>query len=363
MSIELISRLFGLVIFGIIGVFLGEPLGILIREIWSTVTISTVIYQIITTIFMALIGFLIAPWISIKPVIAIRKRLSKVSAHTLLYGLIGLIFGLILAALLAYPISLLPAPLGSILPFIAVLLLGYLGIVLFVTRQKEIQSVLHSFSKGGGGADEKGEEGGLQDSRRILVDTSAIIDGRIADIARTGFIPGRLLIPRFVLNELQYVSDSADNLRRQRGRRGMEVLAELQKDSAIPVTITDIDVEGVREVDERLIVLARQLSCPILTNDYNLNRVAELQGVGILNINELANAVKAILLPGESLDMKIIQEGKEYGQGVGYMEDGTMVVVEDGQQYIGKTIPISVTKVLQTAAGRMIFAKPENGKS
>jgi uncharacterized protein YacL len=191
------------------------------------------------------------------------------------------------------------------------------------------------------------------------VDTSAIIDGRIADIARTGFIPGRLLIPRFVLNELQYVSDSADNLRRQRGRRGMEVLSELQKDPSIPVTITDIDVEGVREVDERLIVLARQMNCPILTNDYNLNRVAELQGVSILNINELANAVKAILLPGESLEMKIIQEGKEYGQGVGYMEDGTMVVVENGHKFIGKTIPITVTKVLQTAAGRMIFAKPE----
>ena len=181
--------------------------------------------------------------------------------------------------------------------------------------------------------------GSIKGSQRILVDTSAIIDGRISDIARTGFIPGRLLIPRFVLNELQYVSDSADNLRRQRGRRGMEVLSELQKDPAIPVTITDIDVEGVREVDERLIVLARQMNCPILTNDYNLNRVAELQGVSILNINELANAVKAILLPGESLDMKIIQEGKEYGQGVGYMEDGTMVVVENGHKFIGKTIP------------------------
>jgi uncharacterized protein YacL len=192
-----------------------------------------------------------------------------------------------------------------------------------------------------------------------LVDTSAIIDGRIADIAKTGFIPGRLLIPRFVLNELQYVSDSADNLRRQRGRRGMEVLSELQKETSVPVTITDIDVEGIREVDERLVVLARQLSCPILTNDYNLNRVAELQGVTVLNINELANAVKAILLPGETLEMKIIQEGKEYGQGVGYLEDGTMVVIEDGHKYIGKTIEITVTKVLQTAAGRMIFAKPE----
>lgn len=360
MSIELIARFLGLIIFGIIGVFLGEPLGQLIEQVWAANPIPIIVYQIFTTLIVGFIGFLIAPWISIKPLNAVRKRLSSVSAQTLLYGLIGLIVGLISTALLAYPISLLPDPLGSILPFVAVLLFGYLGIVLFVTRQKDFHTLFKSFSKGSASKEDQDEPSGLQDSRRILVDTSAIIDGRIADIARTGFIPGRLLIPRFVLNELQYVSDSADNLRRQRGRRGMEVLAELQKDTAIPVTITDIDVEGVREVDERLIVLARQLSCPILTNDYNLNRVAELQGVSILNINELANAVKAILLPGETLDMKIIQEGKEYGQGVGYMEDGTMVVVEDGHKLIGKTITISVTKVLQTAAGRMIFAKPEN---
>ena len=270
----------------------------------------------------------------------------------------GLLVGAVITVILAYPISLLPAPLGSILPFVALLLFGYLGVVIFVARQKDLQNFFKSISKGNRST-EKSDNSSLKGSQRILVDTSAIIDGRIADIARTGFIPGRLLIPRFVLNELQYVSDSADNLRRQRGRRGMEVLSELQKDPAIPVTITDIDVEGVREVDERLIVLARQMSCPILTNDYNLNRVAELQGVSILNINELANAVKAILLPGESLEMKIIQEGKEYGQGVGYMEDGTMVVVENGHKFIGKAIPITVTKVLQTAAGRMIFAKPE----
>lgn len=361
MSIELIVRLIGLLIFGTVGVFLGESLGSLIKEIWVNSTIPLIAYQIIVTALSGLLGFLIAPWISTKPINAIRKHLSKVSAQTLFFGFLGLIFGLITAALLAYPMSLLPDPLGSVLPFVGVLLFGYLGIVVFVARRKDLQKLFRNFSKGGGDEMADSEEGsGLQDSRRILVDTSAIIDGRIADIARTGFIPGRLLIPRFVLNELQYVSDSADNLRRQRGRRGMEVLAELQKDPAIPVTITDIDVEGVREVDERLIVLARQLSCPILTNDYNLNRVAELQGVSILNINELANAVKAILLPGESLDMKIIQEGKEYGQGVGYMEDGTMVVVENGHKFIGKTITISVTKVLQTAAGRMIFAKPEN---
>jgi len=360
MSIELIIRLIGLLVFGIIGVFAGEALGTLIGEIWVTIQIPIIVYQIVTALLVGFVGFLITPWISIKPISAIRKRLSALSAQTLIFGLIGLIVGLIAAALLAYPISLLPTPLGNILPFVAVLLFGYLGIVLFVARQKDLQNLMRTFSKGGGDNQDKTDNGGLQDTRRILVDTSAIIDGRIADIARTGFISGRLLIPRFVLNELQYVSDSADNLRRQRGRRGMEVLADLQKDPRIPVTITDIDVEGVREVDERLIVLARQLSCPILTNDYNLNRVAELQGVSVLNINELANAVKAIMLPGESLEMKVIQEGKEYGQGVGYMEDGTMVVIENGQKFIGKTIAITVTKVLQTAAGRMIFAKPDS---
>ncbi len=359
MSAELIARIIGLIIFGIMGVFLGEPLGLLIQEIWPASPEAIIIYQIISSIVIGFIGFLIAPWLSIKPINSIRKRLSNVSAQALVFGLIGLIVGLILAALLSYPLSLLPDPLGSILPFIGVMLFGYLGIVLFVSRQKDLRNVFQTISKSGSGSTDSGESSGLQDSRRILVDTSAIIDGRISDIARTGFVPGRLLIPRFVLNELQYVSDSADNLRRQRGRRGMEVLSELQKDPKIPVTITDIDVEGVKEVDDRLVVLARQLSCPILTNDYNLNRVAELQGVSVLNINELANAVKAILLPGETLEMKIIQEGKEYGQGVGYMEDGTMVVVEDGHKFIGKTISISVTKVLQTAAGRMIFAKPD----
>lgn len=361
MSIELILRIVFLVIFGIIGVFLGEPIGEFIQKIWVNSPISSIVYQIVTPLLFAVIGFIVAPWISIKPISALRKNLSGVSAQTLIYGLIGLLVGLILSALLAYPISLLPLPFGSILPFVAVILFSYLGIALFVSRQKDLNHAFRGISKKGTPADEHDTGSGLQDARRILVDTSAIIDGRIADIARTGFVPGHLLIPRFVLNELQYVSDSADNLRRQRGRRGLEVLSELQKDASIPVTITDIDVEGVREVDERLIVLARQLNCPILTNDYNLNRVAELQGVMVLNINDLANAVKAILLPGETLDMQIIQEGKEYDQGVGYMEDGTMVVVENGQKYIGKTISITVTKVLQTAAGRMIFAKPENG--
>jgi uncharacterized protein YacL len=226
-------------------------------------------------------------------------------------------------------------------------------------RQNDIFSVFRlNMPSRSAVADETGLAG-LEGSRVILLDTSVIIDGRIADIAKTGFMIGTLLIPRFILNELQYIADSADSLRRQRGRRGMEVLSQLQKDSAIPVRISDIDVEGVREADDKLVILARQLRCPILTNDYNLNRVAELQGVIVLNVNELANAVKSVLLPGETLQVDIIQEGKEVGQGVGYLDDGTMVVVEDGRDHLNSKANVMVTKVLQTAAGRMIFARLE----
>jgi len=199
--------------------------------------------------------------------------------------------------------------------------------------------------------------------KSILMDTSVIIDGRIVDIAKTGFLPGALIIPRFVLNELQYVADSSENLRRQRGRRGIDVVSQLQKDKSISVTVVDLDVEGVREVDEKLIALSRQMHVPILTNDFNLNRIGELQGAQILNINDLANAVKSILMPGETLPVRVIQEGKESGQGVAYLDDGTMVVIEDGQKYINKEITVEVSKVLQTAAGRMIFAQPREETS
>jgi uncharacterized protein YacL len=221
-------------------------------------------------------------------------------------------------------------------------------------RKDDIFSVFRMNLPGRAG-DAAGEM--VDEGRTILLDTSVIIDGRIADISRTGFLFGTFLIPRFVLNELQYIADSADSMRRQRGRRGMEVLSELQKDATVPVRISDIDVDGVREVDEKLVVLARQMKSPIMTNDYNLNRVAELQGVLVLNVNELANAVKSVLLPGEPLLVDIIQEGKESGQGVGYLDDGTMVVVEDGRGQINKQVTVVVTKVLQTAAGRMIFAQ------
>jgi uncharacterized protein YacL len=196
------------------------------------------------------------------------------------------------------------------------------------------------------------------DDRSILVDSSVLIDGRLEDIAQTGFIQGQLVVPRFVLNEVQHIADSADDFRRNRGRRGLEVLNRLRKNSPVPVRITDMDVEDVYEVDDKLVLLARRLHCPVMTNDYNLNRVAEIQGVQVLNINELTNAVKAIYLPGETFEVHIIQEGREEGQGVGYLEDGTMVVVQDGVYYLGHDRTVEVTRVIQTAAGRMIFARP-----
>ncbi len=265
-----------------------------------------------------------------------------------------------MAALLAFPLSLLPDPFGSVLPFVGAILFTYLGVVIFKLRQQDFLNLLSNLRSGSGVTAKDGASGaGWAESRTILLDTSVLIDGRIADISRTGFLPGSLLIPRFVLNELQYIADSPDNMRRQRGRRGMEVLSALQKEPAIPVRISDIDVEGMREVDDKLVVLARQMRCPILTNDYNLNRIAELQGVTVLNINELANAVKSVLIPGEIMTVQVIQEGRETGQGVAYMDDGTMVVVENGREYMDKSIQVTVTKVLQTAAGRMIFARPD----
>jgi uncharacterized protein YacL len=338
-----------MVVFAIMGGYAGIYLAGLLRG-------PKDMYGLLLGLVGALSGLVLTPFLTTRPARSMRALLGRVSAQTLVAGLIGLIAGLIVAALLALPLSLLPDPFRSILPFLGVLLFSYLGVAVFVMRQNDIFSMMR-FTRSSRQSSSEETPPPQDGGRTILLDTSVIIDGRIADIARTGFLVGTLLIPRFVLNELQYIADSADSLRRQRGRRGMEVLSQLQKDPTIPVRISDIDVEGVREVDDKLVILARQLRCPILTNDYNLNRVAELQGVAILNVNELANAVKSVLLPGEGLAVSIIQEGKEVGQGVGYLDDGTMVVIEDGRDHLNTKATVVVTKVLQTAAGRMIFAR------
>lgn len=349
MSAEFISRLIGMIVFGVGGVYLGATLADMAEaadaERWAMVFAMVGV----------LAGLVLTPWLTVRPIRGARRLLGQLSSRTLLAGLFGLIISLIISGLLSFPLSLLPRPFSQVLPIAAAVILSYLGVVLFIARQNDILSIF-SFSPGRGG---ETRAKSADTSRSILLDTSVIIDGRIVDIVRTGFLSGSLLIPRFVLAELQHIADSGDKLRRQRGRRGLEVLANLQKDPRLPVHISDIDVEGTREVDDKLVILARQMHSPILTNDFNLNRVAELQGVTILNINDLANAVKAVFLPGEELTVRIIQEGREARQGVGYLDDGTMVVVQDGSELVGQDVQTSVTKVLQTAAGRMIFAKPE----
>jgi uncharacterized protein YacL len=352
MSIEFFFRIIGMLVFAFWGGYAGQDLAIKYER-------DGFLYVTVLGLVGALVGLILTPYFTTRPARALRSMLGRLSAETLFAGLIGLVVGLLTAALLAFPLSLLPSPLGDVLPFLGALIFSYFGVTIFVMRQGDIMGLIGALGGRGG-------EGGSSTSwsnlnRNILLDTSVIIDGRVADIAKTGFLPGTLLIPRFVLNELQYVADSPDGLRRARGRRGMETIAELQKLPNVMTRVSDIDVDGMREVDDKLVVLARQLKCPVLTNDYNLNRVAELQGVTILNINELANAVKSVVLPGEAMKINIIQEGKEYGQGVGYMDDGTMVVVENGKEYIGEYKDVNVTKVLQTAAGRMIFARVDEG--
>ncbi len=348
MSVEFIFRLLGMVVVGLGGVFWGKDLA-------SAVGAHEERTAVIVGLTGALAGLILTPYFTTRPMRALRRILIKVPGRTLVAGLLGLLLGLVVSALLTLPFSLLPSPFSKLLPFVAVVVFGYLGILVFVMRQEDIYSVFRSIFGGWRERDQRAEGA----ARAILLDSSVLIDGRVVDIARTGFLTGMLLIPRFVLQEIQYVADSADPLRRQRGRRGLAVVSELQQDPNITVQISDMDVEGVRKVDDKLVVLARQLRCPILTNDYNLNRVAELQGVPVLNINELANAVKALYLPGESLHIKVIQEGKEADQGVGYLDDGTMVVIEEGRDYIGQEIDVVVTKALQTAAGRMLFARPK----
>jgi uncharacterized protein YacL len=349
MSIEFIFRIIGMIVFGVLGAYLGIYIG-------NSTGQSPELAGFLACMVGILFGLILTPYFTNRPVRVMRRTLLSVSTQTLASGLTGLVVGLIIAALLTFPLSLLPDPFGKVLPFVAVVLMGYLGIAVFVLRQTDLFSMFRLSTGHSNGETSAASQPAY---RTVLLDTSVIIDGRIADIARTGFLVGTLLIPRFVLNELQFIADSADNLRRQRGRRGIEVISQLQKDTSTPLRISDMDVEGVREVDDKLVVLARQLRCPILTNDYNLNRIAELQGVSVLNVNELANAVKLVFLPGESIEVNVIQEGKESGQGVGYLDDGTMVVVEDGRNYLSKKINVTVTKVLQTAAGRMIFARME----
>jgi uncharacterized protein YacL len=298
------------------------------------------------------LGLLLTPWFTIRPILWVRRRLKQIPARHLLMGTIGLVIGLVISLPLAFSLSFLPSNMRTIMPLVSSVVFGLLGMAIMIMRADDLLAL--SSSTIGKGKPRRAED------RVVLLDTSVIIDGRIADISQTGFVERTLLVPKFILDELQYIADSSDALRRKRGRRGLDILNRLQQDSLVPIRITDMDVEEMRDADAKLVQLAKNLRCPIITNDYNLNRVAQLQGIRVLNINELANAVKTAVLHGETLKVRIIQEGTEPNQGVGYLDDGTMVVVEDGRKYIDHNLDVTVTKVLQTAQGRMIFAQPQN---
>lgn len=289
------------------------------------------------------------------------NRIKNASLHTLIMAIIGGLVGLLIGALLSVPLGRLPGIYGNVLPIVATVISAVMFIRLFLYQLDTVMSLLPFLQnlKMGGAVRQTITSGDL----RILVDTSVIIDGRIADIAKAGFIPGTLLIPRFVLAELQNIADSDDNMRRTRGRRGLEILNSLRKDTDISVEIIDDDPTEIAEVDAKLVHLAKQISTNILTTDYNLNRVAQIEGVKVLNINELSNAIRPVVLPGEEMTVKIVQVGKEKGQGVGYLSDGTMIVVEQGDKLMGQEVVTEVTRIFQTVAGKMIFTslKPAHG--
>jgi len=295
-------------------------------------------------------------WRIILPVIAegclaiiFIEEIRGLAFHPMAYigGFLGAILGLIIGSLLGYVLINLE---GGLYLFILInSIFAYLGYSIGLAWGKELAE-LPAFSK----------SHKTDNTRRKILDTSVIIDGRIPDICDAGFIDGILVAPQFILNELQHIADSSDPLKRARGRRGLDILNRLQKSPQVVVEISEKDFPKIKEVDSKLIALAKEMDADVLTNDFNLNKIAQIQGVNVLNINQLANAVKPIVLPGESLSVIITKQGKERGQGVAYLEDGTMVVVEQGETILGKSAEVVVTSILQTPAGRMIFASPKS---
>lgn len=337
---------------------MSETIGVSISMFWT---------YIISFILFSIFGFLVAPACMrffMGLVKWLESRLTILPAYDLIGGTLGIIAGLIMASLFSSSFSNVPF-IGPVLSVILSAFLGYIGLIIGMKRKDDILGIFNFFPRLKGdksekdkGKEIKGQNKPLSPGYKVL-DTSVIIDGRIADIVKTGFLDGVLLIPGFVLEELRHIADSSDMLKRNRGRRGLDILNQISKEAVIKVEIYEKDFDDIAEVDSKLVRLAQVLSAPILTNDYNLNKVAELQGVKVLNINELANAVKPVVLPGEEMYIQVMKEGKESGQGVAYLDDGTMIVIDGGRRYIGQHTSVLVTTVLQTAAGRMIFAKPK----
>ncbi|MGM0437865.1 MAG: PIN/TRAM domain-containing protein [Bacillota bacterium] len=357
-------------ILGIVGAVIGYNtvyvLGIAndLNLSWRNLDRLFISKQFIGVIIGALVGvFLLSYLIEriLNFILNFEYSIKEITWKNAIISVIGLIIGLIFGVIINFAFSVGKIPqVGLPIQVLINLISAYIGFTLALNKKEDINNLIFDFNKNKKKL-KKAKEDDYKISNKIL-DTSVIIDGRIAEICKTGFIEGTLIIPEFVLEELRHIADSSDVLKRNRGRRGLDILKQLQKDSNIGVEIVDKDFEEIPEVDSKLVKLAKIMDARVVTNDYNLNKVAELQGVFVLNINELANAVKPVVLPGEEMDVKVIKEGKEDGQGVGYLDDGTMIVVDDGINHMGEKISVLVTSILQTAAGRMIFAKPKSSE-
>lgn len=356
-------------IYTIILVLIGASVGIaVLPQLWVLIDLTN--NQIINNyIVNGVIGgsvFLIIAMLSGSKFVSSLKKLedavSKKSSQYLLFGALGAIVGLLLGVLSSVPFYNIDIPvIRDVVPAIILLSLGFLGFRVGTTKMDDWRKLF--MPKNRRNADDVLERKADETFRQYkILDTSVIIDGRIYDIAKTGFIEGTLLIPNFVLYELQYIADSGDSVKRVRGRRGLDILNALQKEESVQVEMYDGDFEDITEVDSKLIRLAKLLDGVLVTNDYNLNKVSEFQNVPVLNINALANAVKPVVIPGETMRVLVVKDGTERQQGVAYLDDGTMIVVEDGQHYMNKEIDVIVTSALQTAAGRMIFAKPVHAR-
>lgn len=352
----LLFSIVGIVIFSQSDLLLATviPHSVLTESILG-VTFVSLASMLVGGILGAIVGNLVSPYL-IRSLYAftswMEKSLSALSTQDLLLGTVGLFLGLIIANLIGVAFDKVPY-IGPYVSVVLSIILGYLGMHLCISKKNELAGWIHFRTDG----KNKGKD--KQKERGKLLDTNIIIDGRIVDVYKSGFLEGPIIVPVFVLEELQKIADSSDVLKRNRGRRGLDILNQLRKNNKDAIKIVTDDFDDMNEVDSKLVKLAREKNWKIITNDYNLNKVAELQGITVLNLNDLASAMKPAVIPGEQLFVQLIKQGKEENQGVAYLEDGTMIVVENGARAIGHEVPVIITSVLQTSAGRMIFAKLE----
>lgn len=365
LTIALLIAIIGLIIINNSMSYLSEYLGYdLHGNDFFGVSASEIILGVLGLFIFLWLALVLSPFLS-DYILSYAERmtamLSKTPTSDILVIIFGIGIGLIIANLMGSPFARLPI-IGPFIPIILSLILSVIGAKLALRKHNDIVSFFTRLPmrKGARKTEQFVKDGPLGDrlySSNKLLDTSVIIDGRVMDIVAAGFLEGQLVIPNFVLQELQRLSDSADSMKRAKGRRGLDLVQDLQLSYGSQIIVVDNDFDDIAEVDAKLVRLAKQADCLIMTNDYNLNKVAEIQGVGVLNINELANAIKPMVMAGESMSVYLVKEGREIGQAVAYLEDGTMIVVEGGRRFIGTTVDVIVSSVLQTAAGRMIFAK------